>query len=355
MVRLAARDRRQAFDRVEPVHGPVFAGDAPPIGKIARVAHVARTRIQEVGVEREDDVRLVDPVVAIEVASEREARACAHLVAPGRLVLVPRRLREVLQDLLDDLVQRRRGDRFGQDAQARALARLLRQDGRPHRAEELGPGAHLAAEADRLRAVGVVERKHRRLREDVRRAQARRMLGVALNLRRSPHVILDEHGAADARERHRGREEERPPRHELLGLPDVRHDPLFRLLGAGADAGERERRAHQLQELPARDGIGELGGLLGELVTHVPLKLVGLGGLFEAAPVRAALEAREAAANGGNVHLDACAVRNEERGTTEGTSWRNECQSQRVSEPHSFLVPRHSFLLNLTDDTWSSS
>ena len=57
--------------------------------------------------------------------------------------------------------------------------------------------SNLAAMGDRLRAIGVVERQHRRLREDVGRAEARRMLRVALDLGRAPFVALDEQADAD--------------------------------------------------------------------------------------------------------------------------------------------------------------
>ena len=58
-------------------------------------------------------------------------------------------------------------------------------------------------------------------------------------------------GCAMPAERDGAREEQRTARDEVLGLPDVGDDLFRRLLRAGADAGERERRAHQLQELAA--------------------------------------------------------------------------------------------------------
>ena len=44
----------------------------------------------------------------------------------------------------------------------------------------------------RLRAIRIVQTENRGLREDVGRAAARRMIGVAFDLRRPPFVALDE-------------------------------------------------------------------------------------------------------------------------------------------------------------------
>ena len=109
-------------------------------------------------------------------------------------------------------------------------------------------------------------------------------------------------GIAEAALRHRRREEQRPARDDLLGLPDVRDDVFFGLAGAGADAGERERRAHQLQELAAAGRVGELRGLRRELPLHVLAELRRVGQFLEAAPVGAALEAGQSRANVGEVH-----------------------------------------------------
>ena len=103
----------------------------------------------------------------------------------------------------------------------------------------------------------------------------------------------------DAAERHGRGVEERPAGDDLLRLPDVRDDLLFRLARAGAHAGERERRAHQLQELPAAGRVGELRGLCRELAVDVLAELRRVGQLFEAAPVRAAFESSQSRANVG--------------------------------------------------------
>src|SRR3989442_6385903 len=53
----------------------------------------------------------------------------------------------------------------------------------------------------------------------------RSMLGVALDLGRPSHVALDQHAGADpARVGHGGGEEERLPRHDVLGRLHVRSE-----------------------------------------------------------------------------------------------------------------------------------
>ena len=129
------------------------------------------------------------------------------------------------------------------------------------------------------------------------RAEAGRVLGIALELRRPSHVVFGQQRHAVTAVRHGGGEEQGPAGDDLLGLTDVRNDLLVRLPGAGADAGEGERRAHQLQELPPAGRVGELGGLRRELPLDVLTELGRVGQLLEAAPIRPAFEARESRAD----------------------------------------------------------
>ena len=103
------------------------------------------------------------------------------------------------------------------------------------------------------------------------------MIGVAFDLRRPAFVALDEEADAGAGKRHRRRVEERLAGHQLFGLPHVGNDLLVRLPRAGADAGQRQRRAHQLQEAAAADRIEPLRGVLRELAMQEFLELGRLG------------------------------------------------------------------------------
>ena len=114
---------------------------------------------------------------------------------------------------------RRRRHRLGEDAEARALLRLLRAQHAAHGDDEGAERLNLAEVGNGGGAVGIVEAENRRLREDVGGALARRVIGVALDLGGPAFVALDQQAHARAGKRHRGGVEERLTGDELLGLP----------------------------------------------------------------------------------------------------------------------------------------
>ena len=171
------------------------------------------------------------------------------------------------------------------------------------------------------------------------------MLGVAFDFGRTPHMALDQDRLRDAGQRNGARKKQRTARDEVLGLLDVRDDLLGRLLGARADAGERERRAHELQELAPAFRVVPLGGLLGELPVQVLAELERVGQLAEAAPVHAAVGAGETGSDSRRIHAQ--------------FSFQLPASSFAVPLPlaelrHSKLVAG-SWQLELTDGTSSSS
>src|SRR5215207_3094723 len=140
MIRLRTGERWRAFDRVEPVHrrrGSVVAGlaggrgrawlcrgcvfhvdaGAAAIREIARVADAAPAAAEEVGVERDDDVRFVEVVDRVREPG-RGLRGCG---TGDAVPLVPLRLGKVLLDEPNLLADGRGGDRLGQEAKAGAL------------------------------------------------------------------------------------------------------------------------------------------------------------------------------------------------------------------------------------------
>src|SRR5262245_8265868 len=123
------------------------------------------------------------------------------------------------------------------------------------------------------------------------------MLGIALDLGRSAPVALDEQAGTDAAEWPCGSKVQRLPGHDLLGLPDVGENFLGWLAGAGAESGERERRAHQLQELAAPERI-EHRCLARELALQELAEPVAVGELLEAAPIVTAAGLRQTRADG---------------------------------------------------------
>ena len=281
----ATGDRGGRFGHVEAAQAIGLGVDAATGGERPRVLHAERVlRSQEVGVEREDDVGLFEVVDRLDVVAKGQPGAGAGVVAGRRLPLDPLRVGMGGEHLLDLGGQGRRVDGLGEDAQSGALAGGLARQRAAHGGHERAPGLDPAQLGDGLRAVGIVEREDRRLGVHVGAAPAGRVIGVSLDLGGPTLVALDQKTRGDAAERHGGGEEHRLAGHQLLGLPHVGHDELVGLTRAGRDAGQRQRRAHQLEESAPAHRVGPLRGVGRELAVEEFLELGRLGDGFEAAP-----------------------------------------------------------------------
>ena len=191
VVRHRARDRRRALDGVEAVHPPRRLAGACRRAENSRTSRsVAGAAGEEVGVERDDDVRAFERSVdGVDAARRTPPRAPARaFVAVGRLPLVPARLREAPRAARASWRgERRRGrpSRSGCAAPPRprcaspspTALRIAREKRRPRRGSPRGT-------CTVLRAVRVVEPERRGLGERVGRAEARRVERVSLGLRR---------------------------------------------------------------------------------------------------------------------------------------------------------------------------
>src|SRR5205814_3060458 len=113
------------------------------------------------------------------------------------------------------------------------------------------------------------------------------------DLRRAAFVAFAEQADAAAGKWHGGGEKERASEGDLFGLLGVRREVFRRLLGAGRQPRQRQRRAHQPHEAPAAYGVVPLRSVFGELAVQRLIELLGFGKLFEAAPVRLAALATE--------------------------------------------------------------
>jgi hypothetical protein len=187
--------------------------------------------------------------------------------------------------------ERRRGDRFGQDSDARTLAGLLSLEQSADRGAERAERKNVAKVGEVPRAIRIVKAEDRRLRVQIGRPAARRVIGVAFDLGRPPFMALHEQAEAGAAHRHRRRKEERFARDLFFRLANVRDDFFVRLPSAGAHARQRERRAHQLEKTASSDRIEPFGGVLGKFAVEEFLEFGGLGERFETAPVLAASRA----------------------------------------------------------------
>src|SRR5258708_40315082 len=99
MIRGRAGDRRRGLDNVQTIH---LAAGTPCFLKLIQfaaaikllhVANMSRPTGQEIGIERQDDLRLLRTINRVALAAESKLGALARPVASGRSPLMPPRLR----------------------------------------------------------------------------------------------------------------------------------------------------------------------------------------------------------------------------------------------------------------------
>ena len=269
---------------VEAVHDPFLRGplrrEGPLVGDPARGAAG-----EEVGLQGEDDVGPVEAIDGVDDLAEGELRAGPGGVLVDGVVAVPLRLGERGEELLDLAGEAGRADRAAEDPEARPLVLAEPVHRLGDRGEEVVPGVDLAEVEHHLGSVGVVEREGRRLHVDVGRAEARRVIGVALDLGRAAGVALHQDPGPQAVHHHRRGEELGTAGDDVLGGLDPRDDLLGRPDGTPGDAGQRQRGAHHLEEGAAAVGVGQVVGVVGELPMEIFPERVGPGRLLQAPPV----------------------------------------------------------------------
>src|SRR5713226_3981588 len=92
----------------------------------------------------------------VHIAAESQLGAFACAVAPGRLPLMPLRLRIKFQKRLDLPGKRRRSDRASQNAKTLAINGPNNSTGGLRRFHERRPSANFPEVGDGLRAIGVI-------------------------------------------------------------------------------------------------------------------------------------------------------------------------------------------------------
>src|SRR4051812_4576682 len=145
---------------------------------------------EEVGVERDDDVRLLDAVHRVHRLSEGRDHARAERIAVDGVVLEPLRLRIELEQVAHLRGHRGRGDALGQEADASSAQRFLRYERLADGTEERAPGFYVPDVLDSLRAIGIVESEDGSLRKNVTAAERRGMVRVPFHLRRPAFITL---------------------------------------------------------------------------------------------------------------------------------------------------------------------
>ena len=283
-----ARQRGRALDDVEPVHLRLLRVDLASRGILAHEPEAGGMARHEVGLEAQDDVGGLEPVLGLHRLAERQSRACADVVAVDGLPAHPPRLGQLGSERLPLRGEGRRGHPPGENPKPGTARLALRLERLPQGLSEGAPGALLPQIAHGRRPVGVVQAEDVRLSEDIGRAEALRVVGVPLDLRRPALVALHEDAARVAVVRGRRGEEERTARHQVLGLPHVRENRLLRLLRADGEPGQGQRCAHECQELPPALRVFEGRRLLRKLTLQELEEPGALGELVEALPVATA-------------------------------------------------------------------
>ncbi len=288
MLRHAARDGRSAFGHVEArgFRRRVSRGRPAPPGVVTHVPQISRHGgRQKIRVERNDPGGTVEAIHGIPILAERRHRAGAFGMPPARLPLVPLRPRISHQKLLD--LRRQRGRSYGsrQNPEPFTLLQVRYIARSRDRGEKVPPTVDVPVHQYGLGAIRIVQRQDAGLHENIRRAEARRMIRIPFDLGGTAQVTLDQQARGNARRGHRGRVEQGLAGNDLLGLPYVGNDGFPGLLGAGRSAGQRHGRAHQHQEPAARGRIVPVGSTVGKLLLDESLKLVCLGDLFQTSPV----------------------------------------------------------------------
>ncbi len=222
VIRLHSRRTRRALDHIQPVHVPIRITPSREITRVARRA--GESRIEKIGVERNDDVGLRQVVARLNRLAERQLRAFNHVIAIDRFVDVPLRhriRREITANLRG---QRGRGNGLRQNAYAAARQAFLHVHGAADGFHKTIPRTNVSQVGDVLSPVGIVEIENRSLRVNVGAAETGRVLRIALNFCGTEQMAFNQNRRGVTSERERGRVEHRPARNEVFRLPHIRHD-----------------------------------------------------------------------------------------------------------------------------------
>src|SRR6185437_774247 len=174
-----------------------------------------------------------------------------------------------------------------------------------NRGDEGLPALDLTTPRHRLRAMRIVEAEDARLLDGAGGAEARRMIGIALDLYRPPHLMLEQDAGRIAIERGRGGVVAGAGGNDAGRLLDIRPQLARLLLGpARGEAAQRHRCRHELKEASAVERAGRRRGKARELLLDMSQKLRRLRQLCEALPVGRAAPVAEAPAKRGDI--EAC-------------------------------------------------
>ena len=165
------RQGEDALDGVQPIHGATGGTRAPASREAPRVTDHLRVGQQRIGVEGEDDRRLIEPEHEVDVAPRGGLQAREPVLVAHCLVGRPSHPGIRAAEVGGQACQGWRRERFGEDRKPRTVIRSMRLGQRPPCLHEIAPGLPRTLQRDRLRSVRIVKAKHRRLDARARRAE----------------------------------------------------------------------------------------------------------------------------------------------------------------------------------------
>ncbi len=187
MIRHGSRQRVDTFHRVEPVHCATRGSRTPSGREASRVSDHLGVGQERIGVEGENNRRLIEPEHEVDVAPRGGPQAGEPVLVADRLVGRPGRLRVAGAEFGGQARKSGRGEGLGEDRKAGATIRRMRLGQLTPGRHEIVPGLRLRFQPDALRAVGIVEAEHRRLDPRARGPEGR---GVTPGSLRSWSVAL---------------------------------------------------------------------------------------------------------------------------------------------------------------------
>ena len=111
------------------------------------------------------------------------------------------------------------------------------------------------------------------------------MLGISFHLSGAEFVGLNQYRIRDAVDRKGRGIEQRLSGNRLLRRFHIWHEHFGRLLGAGGKPCQRERCAHDLEEIAAALVVDPLGRLTGKFAMQEVFEALGRSQFIEAAPI----------------------------------------------------------------------
>ena len=229
VVRGGAGDRERGLGRIETIE--LVFGDAV-LREAALVAQTKRPVRKKIGVQRYHDPGALEVELRLQRSAESDPRPLVRRVVCEWIESEKACVGKRGEDLRAQRFMERRSTRLDEKDQPRSAVLAKRRIRSPHFGEKSIPRARAAEVLERARALRIVEVIDRRLLIDPRRAEARGMVGVPLDLDRPPLAAGHEEPHSAAADRHRRRVVKRQSRRHSLGLARVRKHRRRRLAQA---------------------------------------------------------------------------------------------------------------------------